>query len=141
VFINNFELFDNHIVIHEKEKAQPRLRVINLTTQKDHIIKFKEDIYNVSIGYNPDFNTDTLQFSYSTFLTPNTVYNYNMETQEKRIVKRRKWKENKYSPFKVERIWATAKDGKKIPITLFYSKWIASNKKEPEKNKVWLTSY
>jgi len=141
VFINNFELFDNHIVIHEKEDAQPRLRVINLTTQKDHIIKFKEDIYSVSIGYNPDFNTDTLQFSYSSFLTPNTIYNYNMETQEKIIVKRRKWKENKYSPFKVERIWATAKDGKKIPITLFYSKWISSNKKDPEKNKVWLTSY
>lgn len=142
VMLQDFEIFDKYIVISEKEAAQPRLRVLNISTNKSHEIKFKEDYYSVGLGYNPDFDTDTLQFSFSAYIIPPTVYNYHMETKEKRIVKRRKWMINKkFSPFKTERIWATTKDGKKIPITLLYNKWRALNKKEPNKNKVLLTSY
>ncbi|PCI98692.1 MAG: hypothetical protein COB15_05570 [Flavobacteriales bacterium] len=141
VLLSSFEIFDKYIVLSEKENAQPRLRVLNLASNKSHNIKFKEDYYSIGLGYNPDFDTDSLQFSYSSYITPGTVYNYHMKTQEKRIVKRRKWRISKYSPYKTKRIWATAKDGKKIPITLFYNKWGAYNKKEPQKNKVLLTSY
>lgn len=141
VLLRNFEVFEKYLVISEKEDAQPRLRVLNFSTNKSNDIKFKEDYYSINLGCNPDFKTDSLQFNYSSYITPGTVYNYHMETEEKRIVKRRKWKINKHSPYKTERIWATAKDGKKIPITLFYNKWWARNKKEPQKNKVILTSY
>ena len=139
--LSNFEIFDNYLVLSEKENAQPHLRIINTNTQKSHIIKLKDNFYSIGLGYNPKFNADTLQFSFSSYLNPPTIYNYHMETKEKRIVKRRPWKTNKHSPYVTKRIWATAKDGKKIPITLFYSKWSAINKKEPQKNKVILSSY
>jgi len=141
ILLRSFEIFDKFLVISEKEDAQPRLRVLNFSTDKSHKIKFKEDYYSIGIGYNPAFETDSLQFNYSSYITPHTVYNYNMETEEKRIVKRRKWQTNKHSAYKIERIWATAKDGEKIPITLFYNKYWAINKKEPQKNKILLTSY
>ena len=141
VLLGGFAIFNNYLVINEKEDAQPRLRVIDFSTNKSHHIKLKDDFYSIGIGYNPKFDTDTLQFSYSSYINPSTTYNYHMGTQEKRVVKRRKWRDNKYSPYKTKRIWATATDGKKIPITLFYNKWGAINKKEPQKNKVLLTSY
>jgi len=141
VLLSNFEIFEKFLVIREKEDAQPRLRVLNIEANKSHNIKFKEDYYAIGLGYNPDYETDTLQFNYSSYITPGTIYNYHMETKEKRIVKRRKWMNNKFDFYKTKRVWATAKDGKKIPITLFYSKWRAINKKEPQKNKVLLTSY
>jgi len=141
ILLSNFEIFDNYLVLSEKENAQPHIRIINTNTQKSHIIKLKDDFYSIGLGYNPKFNTDTLQFSYSSYITPSSTYHYHMETKEKRLVKRRPWGNTKHSQYKTKRIWATAKDGKKIPITIIYNKYWALNKKEPQKNKLILTSY
>ena len=139
VLIQGLQVFDNYLVINEKENAQSRLKIINQTTQKSHFIKLKEDFYNISIGYNPDFATDSLQFSYSSFKTPATTYNYHMSTKKKRLVKQHsKPIMHPYLKYVVERKWVTAKDGKLIPLTLIRSKW---NTNKDRNHRVYLTSY
>jgi protease II len=140
VLIQDFQVFDNYLVINEKENAQSRIKIINQTTQKSHFIKFKEEFYNIGIGYNPDFATDSLQFSYSSFETPLTTFKYHMKTKEKRLVKQHsKPIVHPYFKYVVERRWVTAKDGKKIPLTLISGKW--RSKRKGYNHKVYLTSY
>ena len=140
VLIQNFEIFDNYLVINEKENAQPRIKIINLATQKSHFIKFKEEFYNIGLGYNPDFATDSLQFSYSSFETPLTTFKYHMETKKKRMIKQHsKPILHPFYKYVVERKWVTAKDGKQIPLTLISHKWRA--KRKGNNHKVYLTSY
>ncbi|RED45258.1 protease II [Winogradskyella eximia] len=140
VLIQDLQVFDNYLVINEKENAQARLKIINQTTQKSHFIKLKEDFYNISMGYNPEFATDSLQFSYSSFETPTTTFNYHMDTKKKRLVKQHsKPIEHPFYKYVVERKWVTAKDGKLIPLTLISHKWRA--KRKGNNHKVYLTSY
>ena len=139
VLLESFQVFDNYFVISEKENAQSRIKIINQTTQKSHFIKLKEDFYNIGIGYNPDFATDSLQFSYSSFEAPTTTFKYHMETKKKRLVKQHsKPITHPYNKYVVERKWVTAKDGKQIPLTLIRKKW-RNNK--GTNHRVYLTSY
>jgi len=140
VLIQGLEIFDNYLVISEKEKAQSRIKIINLATQKGHYIKLKEEFYNIGVGYNPGFATDSLQFSYSSFETPLTTFKYHMSTKEKKIIKQHgKTINHPYFKYVVERKWVTAKDGKQIPLTLISHKW--RSKRKNNNYKVYLTSY
>ncbi len=139
VLLQGFQIFDNYLVISEKENAQSRIRIIDQTTQKSHQINFKEEFYNIGMGYNPDFATDSLQFNYSSFETPSTTFKYHMQTKEKRVVKQHsKALLNPFLKYKVERKWVPAKDGKLIPLTLISHKWRLNTKKN---KRVYLTSY
>jgi len=140
VLIQGVQFFDNYIVVNEKENAQSRIKIINKTTQKSHFIKLKDEFYNISIGYNPEFATDSLQFSYSSFKTPLTTFKYHMKTKEKREVKQHsKPIEHPYFRYVIERKWVTAKDGKQIPLTLISHKW--RSKRKSNNHRVFLTSY
>ncbi len=140
VLIEDMAIFDNHLVIQEKENAQSQIKIIDQTTKKSHFIKVKEDFYNISIDYNPDFQTDSLQFSYSSFETPSTTYKYHMATKEKGLVKQHsKPITHPFYKYVIERKWVIAKDGKKIPLTLISHKWRA--KRKGNNHKVYLTSY
>ncbi|MEM6376672.1 MAG: prolyl oligopeptidase family serine peptidase [Bacteroidota bacterium] len=140
VLIEGLEVFDNYLVLDEKENAQNQLRIIDQSTQKSHYIKFKEDLYSVGIGYNPDTDTDTLNLSYSSFLTPSRTINYHMGTQKRRIVKSSQKSVYNFAKYKVERTWATAPDGTLVPISLFYNKWRV-DKKSGKHGRLYLTSY
>lgn len=140
VLIEGCLVFDDYLVVQEKENAQSRIKIIDLETQESHFIDLKDDFYNIRLGYNPDFKTDTLQFRYNTFEKPLTTFNYHMKTKEKRMVKQHsKPIEHPYFRYKVQRKWVTAKDGKKIPLTLISNKWRA--KRKGDNYKVYLTSY
>jgi len=141
VMINDFTVFDNYLVISEKERAQDRIRIIDRRTKEEHFIKFKTDIYTINIGYNPDTNSDTLQFSFSSIKIPSTVFNYHMGTKEKRVVKKEKtmlmWTGKN---IKVKRVWVPTDDGKKVPMTIVYNKWRDGGKKS-RYNRVYMSSY
>jgi protease II len=140
VSIEGFQVFDNYLVIQEKQDAQSRIKIIDQTTKESHYIKLKEEFYNIGIGYNPEFKTDSLQFSYNSFTTPTKTFNYNMKTKEKRLVKQ--YGKPLTHPFKkyvVQRKWVTAKDGKQILLTLISDKW--RTKRKGNNYRVYLTSY
>lgn len=139
VMIQGLTVFDNYFVVTEKENAQPRLRVIDRRTDESHYIKIDDEFYQIGTGYNPDTNTDTLQFSYSSFKTPSRVMSYHMETRESRLVRKQKHVGG-FGKYIVKREWATAEDGTKVPITLVYDKWRNGGPKSDHK-RLYLTSY
>ncbi len=139
VLLQSYLVFDNYLVLSEKADAQVRLRVIDRRTKESHYLREKDDIYSISIGSNPETNSEILRYSFNSFTQEPRTLDYNMRTRESKILKKEK---KGFPPYKVivKREWATADDGTQIPITLVYSKWISRGKKS-ERKRVYLTSY
>lgn len=140
VTINNFKVFKNHLVYVEEENAQARLMIKNFETGKTHQVKINEDYYSISLYRNSDFDTDSLRYLYTSFETPTTIMSYHMDTKEERVVKEEEIGEPyKNGYLKVKRVWATARDGEKVPITLFYDRF--RYRKKGWSSRMLLTSY
>ncbi len=121
VTINGFDLFEDYMVVYERKEGLEHLRVMNLDNDEDYYIEFDEPVYGLSGAENPEFDSKFLRFAYYSLTTPNSVYDYNMETRERELLKQREVLGG-YSPddYVSERIWATGHDGVKIPISLVY---------------------
>lgn len=148
VMFQGLVIFDNYLVVSEKEEAATRLRIIDRRTGDDHYLKVKgNDLHSIGFGYNPDTDTDTLQYVYSSFTVPSLTINYHMGTKEEREVRRRKLFPNAKRNMKfavkgivTKREWATAKDGTRIPITVIYNKWANGGPKK-DHGRVYLQAY
>lgn len=123
VLLEGLEVSKNHLVIQERKEGLIQLRVMNQTTHEEHYINFGEPAYDAYIGTNPDFNTDILRFGYTSMTTPSSVFDYNMNTKEKQLKKEQEvlggFNKNNYI---TERIFVTAKDGARIPVSIVYKK-------------------
>ncbi|RIV27317.1 S9 family peptidase [Fibrisoma montanum] len=123
VMLANMDVFVNHLVLGERKAGLTSIRVINQKTKADEYLDFGEPAYVAGIGYNPDFNTNVLRFGYSSLTTPSSTFDYNMDTKQKTLLKQQEVlggfdKTNYVS----ERVYATARDGVKVPISLVYRK-------------------
>ncbi|WP_337042005.1 S9 family peptidase [Emticicia sp. 17c] len=123
VFFESMEVFRNYLVLQERNEGLIQLRIINQTTQQEHYVDFGEPTYTAYIGANPDFNTDNLRYVYTSLTTPSSVFDYDMNTQTKELKKQQAvlgdFDKNNYIS---ERVFATAQDGVKVPISLVYRK-------------------
>jgi oligopeptidase B len=124
VFIEGIELFNNHFVVRERENGLPQIRVIKWEDKSEHYIEFNDPAYTAYISYNPEFNTDVLRFGYTSLTTPYTVYEYNMNSKAKTQLKQDEVVDPNFSPenYLSERMFATVRDGVKVPISLVYKK-------------------
>jgi oligopeptidase B len=86
-------------------------------------MEFAEPAYTIYSSTNLDFDTDLLRYGYTSMTTPNSTYDYNMKTRERKLLKQQEVVGG-YNPddYQTERLWATAKDGTKIPCPLFTKK-------------------
>lgn len=139
LMITSFTVFDNYYVVGEMKEGTNLIRVIDSETQKSYYIKAKAALANFTSAGNPDFDTDSLQYSYSAPLNPGGIYKMHMGTKEKRLVKKSKIPFYKPWGTKVERHWAIAPDGEKIPITVIYNKFHRKSKLRPK--RLYMTSY
>lgn len=123
VFIESVDEFKDFIVITERKNGLIQLCLRNLKDGNEHYIDFGEPAYAAYIDYNPEYNTSTVRYNYTSLTTPNSVYDYNMETRKKDLKKQQEVVGG-YNPqdYITERLFATAKDGTKIPISLVYKK-------------------
>jgi oligopeptidase B len=132
VMISGVSAFADHLVIYEQAAGLPTIRVRQLSTGDEHNIEFPEPTYDVSPGGNPEFNTTILRFSYTSLVTPNSVYDYNMETRERELKKETPvlggYDKTQYVS---ERINATAADGTQVPISIVCKKGIEKNGANP----------
>ncbi|MEN8249652.1 MAG: S9 family peptidase [Bacteroidota bacterium] len=123
VLINSFEVFENYLVLSERSNALNKIRVINQNAGDEHYIEMNETAYAANTAYNPEFKTELLRFSYSSLTTPGSVYDYNMNTRAKEL-KKRDEVVGGHNPedYTTKRLWATARDGAKVPISIVYKK-------------------
>lgn len=119
VKIDGVEPFVNHLAIHERENGLRQLRVIDLRNNETHVVSFPEPVYSYRSHRNPDFHTNLFRFTYTSFTTPDTVFDYNFDDRS-REQKKQQPVLGGYDPahYVAERIYATARDGTQVPISL-----------------------
>ncbi|MBI9064879.1 MAG: S9 family peptidase [Marinilabiliaceae bacterium] len=123
VLLEGFELFDDFMVVQERKLGLTQLRVINQSTKEEHYLDFGEATYMAYISTNREFNSEVLRFGYGSMTTPNSTFDYNMNTRAKTLMKQQEvLGEFDSDDYQTDRLWATAEDGTKIPISIVYKK-------------------
>lgn len=132
VMLDGVNAFANHLVIFEREKGLPTIRVQNLATGDVKAIDFPEPAYAVYPGFMPEFDTQILRFTYTSFITPSSVFDYNMDTHERELKKETPvlggYDRTQYTS---ERLMAIAPEGTEVGISLVYPKGIEKNGQNP----------
>jgi oligopeptidase B len=132
VMLGGFEIFKDFLVVSERIKGLPNIRIIKWEDRSEHYLDFGEETYSAGISANPEFDTKLLRYRYTSFTTPRSVFDYNMNTREKELLKQ--WEVlGDFEPtnYHVERHYATAKDDTKVPISLVYRKGLEKNGDNP----------
>lgn len=123
VLLEDLDAFRDHLVLTERKNGLLQLRVRNMKDASEHFIEAPEATYYITVGITPEYNTDVLRFNYTSMITPNSVFDYNMNTKEKKLMKEQQvmggYDKNNYA---TERVYATAADGSKVPVSLVYKK-------------------
>ncbi len=125
VKISGVEPFANHLVLAEWENGLQQLEIVDLETQQRHNIRFPEPVYAANLGDNFVFDTNVVRYNYQSLVMPASVFDYDMNTHKSVLVKRTEVpggfdRVNYVS----ERVFATAADGVKIPVSLVYRKGV-----------------
>ena len=122
------------MVVEEKENAQSRVKITNLKTGETEVLNPGLDLYEISYGFEDyDYQTSSeIEFSYSNMVYPSKTFYYNLNTKEKKIIEEDTILGNfKPANYETKRIYATAKDGAQVPITLVYKKGLTLNGNNP----------
>ena len=121
--IDGLSTFANHLVVSEKEGGLNYLRVIDMKTKQSHRITTDESDYALFLSNNPEFNTTTVRFNYQSMVTPNSVYDYDMNSRQRKLLKQQEVLGGYDAKnYEAKRIWAVARDNTKVPISLVYKK-------------------
>jgi oligopeptidase B len=132
VLLQGVEEFKDYIVINERKNGLVTMRVRNTKNNTEHYINFGEPTYTADFGSNPEYNSSTLRFEYTSLTTPNSTFDYNMISKDKKLMKQQTVLGGYNSKeYVTERLYATAKDGTKIPISIVYKKGFQKNGKAP----------
>ena len=123
VLLESMEIFEKHLVLSERSNATTGIRIMPWQGAGEHYIQFSESAYVAGVGYNPDFFTQKLRFSYQSMTTPSSQFEYDMVSKQQVLLKRQEVLGG-YDPanYRTERLWATARDGVKVPISIVYHK-------------------
>ena len=121
VKVDGITLFANHAVLSEWENGLEQLEVIDFKTNKRHRVKFPEPVYSVNLTNNRVYNTSVVRYVYNSLVTPYSIFDYDMNTGKSTLLKETEVPGGfSRSNYKSERVFATASDGTKIPISIVY---------------------
>ena len=131
-FLEGFDLFKNFLAITERVNGLIEIQIKKWTGEA-YNLEFNDPAYLVYPVSNLDFDTNVLRYYYTSLTTPWTTYEFNMETKDKVLLKQEEVLDPDFSPdnYESERVFATAKDGAKVPVSLVYKKGIEKNGKNP----------
>lgn len=121
--LEGLELFENYMVLDERRDGLTHLRIINQQTAEEHYLDFGEDTYTAWSGTNPEYETTVLRFGYTSLTTPSSVFDYDMESRQKTLMKQQEVVGGyNASDYHAERLWVASHDGVKVPVSLVYKK-------------------
>jgi len=133
VLLEDIEIFKNYLVVEERSNGLNHIRIMPWNGEADYYLPFGSETYNAYTTTNIDFDTDVLRYSYQSLATPSSVIDFNMKTKTKEILKEQQVLGGKFDKenYIEERVWATARDGVKVPISIIYRKGLQKNGKNP----------
>jgi oligopeptidase B len=121
VMLEDVDAFSDHTVLMEREDGVPQIAVIDAKSGKSARIDFPEPVYVVELTNNYQFDTPMLRFTYESLVTPESIFDYDVKTHQRTLLKQMPVLGG-YDPkqYRSERIYATAADGTRVPISLVY---------------------
>ncbi len=133
VLLEGVDIFKKYLVVEERSNGLNKIQIRPWSGEGAYYLPFESETYTAYTTTNPDFDTDILRYAYQSLTTPSSVIDFNMETKDKTILKEQevlggKFDKNNYVE---ERIWATATDGTKVPISMVYKKGIKKDGSNP----------
>ncbi|MCD0474790.1 S9 family peptidase [Flavobacterium sp. EDS] len=133
VLLEDIEIFKNYLVVEERSNGLNHIRIMPWNDEPDYYLPFGSETYSAFTTTNVDFDTDILRYSYQSLATPSSVIDFNMKTKTKVILKEQQVLGGEFDKdnYIEERIWATATDGVKVPISMVYRKGLEKNGKNP----------
>jgi len=133
VLLEGIDIFKDYLVVEERSNGLNKIQIRPWNAGESYYLPFESETYTAYTTTNVDFDTDILRFGYQSLTTPSSVMDFNMKTKEKKVLKEQevlggKFDKNNYVE---ERIWATAEDGTKLPISMVYRKGMKKDGKNP----------
>jgi oligopeptidase B len=123
ILIEGLDVFKNHIAVSERKNGLTQIHIINTNSKAEHYLDFGEPSYTANPMYTPEYNTDVIRYNYTSLVTPSSVYDYNMNSKEKKLMKQQEVVGGyNTADYVTERLYATAKDGTKVPVSIVYKK-------------------
>ncbi len=133
VLIEDLEIFKDYLVLGERKNGLNRIRIMSWDKKEDYYLPFDNETYTAHSGNNPDFDSEILRYNYNSLTTPSSVIDYNFKTKnsvvkkEQQVLDKTFKKENYHS----KRVWATARDGVRIPVSLVYKNGLEKKGENP----------
>jgi oligopeptidase B len=132
VYLADFEVFKNHLVLEERARGLTQIRVMPWAGGADHYLEFAEPAYRAHLGMNPELDTATLRFDYTSMKTPLTIYDYDMNSRQRTLRKQEEvlggFDADNYV---TERLYARAADGTEIPLSIVYRSGLKRDGQNP----------
>ena len=133
VLLEGIDIFKDYIVVSERSHGLNQIRIKRWDGKEDYYLPFDNETYTAYTGTNVDFDTEVLRYGYNAMTTPSSVIEFNMRTKTKTVLKEQEvlggnFNKDNYSSV---RIWATAEDGTKIPMSVIYKKGIKKDGTNP----------
>ena len=132
VKLDRVDAFRDHLAVYERDNGLRTLRIMDLPGTQEHYVEFPEPVYTFYPTGNREFDTNTLRFTYSSLITPRSVFDYKMDDRTRELKKQQEVLGG-YDPsqYQSERILATASDGTTVPISIVYRKGMVRNGNNP----------
>lgn len=133
VLLEGIDIFKDYLVVEERSNGLNKIQIRPWNGDEAYYLPFESETYTAYTTTNPDFDTDLLRFSYQSLKTPSSVIDFNMKTKEKTVLKEQEVLGGKFNKdnYEEKRVWATAEDGTKVPISMVYKKGIKLDGNNP----------
>lgn len=132
VMLEDTEMFADFYVVAERDKGLQKLRLTDVKTGRSHFLPFPEPVYSASVSTNREFKTTLLRYAYQSFITPSSVYDYDVKAGQSTLLKQQPVLGG-YDPkqYESERVYAVAPDGTKVPVSVVYKKGFKRDGSQP----------
>ncbi|MFN0029120.1 MAG: S9 family peptidase [Acidimicrobiales bacterium] len=132
VKLSGVTTFADHLIIHERDRATPQLRVRRLSDNDEHVIAQPEAVGSAGGSANPEFDTNHFRYRYESLRTPASIFDYDLDRRERTLLKQQPVLGD-FDPerYVTERLWATAPDGVEVPISIIYPKGFVRDGQAP----------
>jgi oligopeptidase B len=131
VRLEDVDAFADHLVLSERAEGLERIVVRRLADDDTHVIAMPDPVYSAGVGANPEFETSTLRFAYTSLVAPMSSYEYDFERRERTLVKQQLVPGYEPARYESHRLWATAPDGVRVPVSVVHRRGLEHDGSAP----------